>query len=167
MELHELCNQCGTDFEPVLETPDGLDGARCPNCGAVIRARHAALGPAELERLRAQLEAERARLTGVLEQDAADAWALGEDTATEGVFSSHPADIATAVQQQAEIEVEGSHLQRELLLVQSALNRLKAGTYGLCRDCHRPIPVERLTVLPAAERDVACQERHERSLPAR
>lgn len=161
MEVHELCNQCGTDFEPVLEPTEGLDGARCPNCGTIVRARQAALGPAELERLRGQLEIERARLAGILEQDEADTLALGQEEVTEGVFSSHPADIATAVQQQEEIVVEGSHLQRELLLVQAALNRLKAGTYGLCRDCHRPIPVGRLNVLPAAERDVACEERHE------
>ena len=40
--------------------------------------------------------------------------------------------------------------------VQRALERLAAGTYGVCVTCGRRIPVERLRARPAADRCVTC-----------
>jgi len=42
--------------------------------------------------------------------------------------------------------------------IESALERLKAGTYGVCVDCGEPIAVARLRALPFAERCRDCQE---------
>jgi len=46
---------------------------------------------------------------------------------------------------------------RELEQVNSALEDLEAGRYGVCRDCGDPIGEARLRVLPFATRCVACQ----------
>lgn len=46
----------------------------------------------------------------------------------------------------------------ELSEVDRALDRIKAGTYGLCLACHRPIENERLDAAPQAEYCRACQE---------
>lgn len=41
--------------------------------------------------------------------------------------------------------------------VQAALWRLDEGTYGACVECHDPIPVERLEILPQTALCLACQ----------
>jgi DnaK suppressor protein len=48
-----------------------------------------------------------------------------------------------------------------LRAVNLALERIRAGTYGICVDCGEEIPVARLQVEPEAERCVACQQRWE------
>lgn len=47
----------------------------------------------------------------------------------------------------------------ELQQVDDALARMDAGTYGLCANCGRPIPPERLEVRPFAVHCVACAEK--------
>ncbi len=51
----------------------------------------------------------------------------------------------------------------ELRMIDSALQRIDAGTYGMCVDCSRPIPIARLKAEPTAERDVQCQELYEKT----
>jgi len=40
------------------------------------------------------------------------------------------------------------------------------GTYGQCVDCSEEIPFARMRAQPAAERCLACQERHEKTYKA-
>ncbi|MEY2753720.1 MAG: hypothetical protein RJB65_78 [Actinomycetota bacterium] len=47
-------------------------------------------------------------------------------------------------------------LMQQLTLVDAALERIAEGTYGQCTVCHRPIPGERLEVLPWAATCVPC-----------
>lgn len=49
--------------------------------------------------------------------------------------------------------------------VADALERVAAGTYGLCEDCGKRIPAARLEANPAAVRCVECQKRVDRSKP--
>lgn len=51
----------------------------------------------------------------------------------------------------------------ELRMIDSALQRMSAGTYGKCIDCGRDIPLKRLQAEPTAERDVECQELYEKT----
>ena len=43
--------------------------------------------------------------------------------------------------------------------IDDAIERLDAGTYGICASCKNPIPVERLEARPFAELCVKCAER--------
>jgi DnaK suppressor protein len=43
-----------------------------------------------------------------------------------------------------------------LALIQAALERMRAGTYGLCTRCRGPIAVERLFIFPESETCRAC-----------
>jgi DnaK suppressor protein len=43
--------------------------------------------------------------------------------------------------------------------ITGALRRIAEGTYGRCRGCETPIPVERLEVVPRAQFCVPCQEK--------
>lgn len=52
--------------------------------------------------------------------------------------------------------------RRDLYLVEAALGRMGAGTYGRCVDCGRPIPLDRLVARPQAARDVECERTVER-----
>lgn len=49
----------------------------------------------------------------------------------------------------------------ELDLVDAALRRIEAGTYGQCIDCGCDIPAARLHAAPEAPRCIACQEKAE------
>jgi len=53
------------------------------------------------------------------------------------------------------------HLVQELYAVESALGRLRNGTYGVCIDCGSEIQLDRLKVVPTAIRCVHCQRRQE------
>ena len=46
--------------------------------------------------------------------------------------------------------------------IQRAVERIDAGTYGLCESCGKPIPKARLRAFPMATLDVACKQREER-----
>ena len=50
----------------------------------------------------------------------------------------------------------------ELQAIETARTSIKAGSYGSCVLCHRPVGFKRLIALPTAERCLSCQERHER-----
>lgn len=51
----------------------------------------------------------------------------------------------------------------ELRMIDSALQRISAGTYGSCVDCSQEIPVKRLEAEPTAARCVQCQELYEKT----
>jgi RNA polymerase-binding protein DksA len=52
-------------------------------------------------------------------------------------------------------------LAQELYAVESAIGRLRNGTYGICIDCGTEISPERLNVVPTALRCIDCQSRRE------
>ena len=45
--------------------------------------------------------------------------------------------------------------------IETALERLDAGLFGTCADCHRRISDARLGALPFADLCLACQEKHD------
>jgi DnaK suppressor protein len=45
---------------------------------------------------------------------------------------------------------------KELALVEEALARIEAGTYGFCQTCTHPIPYDRLAVLPETRNCTRC-----------
>lgn len=49
----------------------------------------------------------------------------------------------------------------EIRLIDSALERIACGEYGICMDCGNPLPEKRLETFPYAARCVACQEKFE------
>ncbi|MFE1882768.1 TraR/DksA family transcriptional regulator [Streptomyces diastatochromogenes] len=48
-------------------------------------------------------------------------------------------------------------IQRVLTEVEAAFARVQDGSYGVCRSCSKPIPVERLEILPYTRFCVPCQ----------
>jgi RNA polymerase-binding protein DksA len=58
--------------------------------------------------------------------------------------------------------VELQRDQEELRGIEQARERIADGTYGVCVDCGRDIPYERLKAQPSAKRCIACQEAYEK-----
>ncbi len=48
--------------------------------------------------------------------------------------------------------------------IQAALDRVAAGSFGLCLTCEEPINERRLNALPWAEQCIVCQQREENEL---
>ncbi len=46
------------------------------------------------------------------------------------------------------------HLELRLKEVNDALKRMEDGTYGICKICKNPIPIDRLKANPAADADI-------------
>lgn len=79
-----------------------------------------------------------------------------------------PADSEEAAPVKEEIELreaEEEHESQELVLVTEALERMRSGTYGVCRSCAQLIPDERLLAVPWTRYCVGCQERSEKKPP--
>ncbi len=68
---------------------------------------------------------------------------------------------AETFEREKELALESS-LQGTLRMVEEALRRLEAGTYGTCERCGGPIDVERLRALPFANLCIRCKAEQER-----
>ena len=61
------------------------------------------------------------------------------------------------------VEMKALNRSRKLISkINSALQRLKNGTYGYCEETGEPIGLKRLIVRPVATLSIEAQERHER-----
>jgi RNA polymerase-binding protein DksA len=110
-------------------------------------------GLAELLRERqAELQAKLARLD-------AEAQEVDEDSRPR--YSNHPADEAVELLDRAGRDAVARVLMDDMAQVDRALDRLANGTYGLCEDCHQPIPPKRLEARPTATLCVNCQSKRE------
>ena len=72
-----------------------------------------------------------------------------------------------APQREADRELDMALSDREIVElgeVSRALQRLRAEEYGQCGDCGAEIPFARLKVEPQAQRCVACETQHERTV---
>lgn len=69
-----------------------------------------------------------------------------------------PGDQAlSAIFESLKSSLQNNELE-EYRMILKALEKIKMGEYGLCIDCHQPIPDKRLKSYPNAARCVVCQE---------
>ena len=96
---------------------------------------------------RTALEAERARLR---EEIASTIEAPGQMT-----YGSQAAAATQVFEQQRDLALR-DRAMAQLALVEAALARLDAGTFGTCVRCGKPIAKARLEALPWAEHCIDC-----------
>ncbi|MCL5292675.1 MAG: TraR/DksA C4-type zinc finger protein [Actinobacteria bacterium] len=105
----------------------------------------------DLQNFMNKLLKEKRRLEGELKAFALD---LAENQAAwsgEHSYENHLADLGTDTAMR-ETDVSFEYNVRDLLnRVNDALARIDDGTYGLCKVCGKPIPVERLRAIPWAD----------------
>ena len=98
--------------------------------------------------IRPTLEAERARLVAE----------LGEAIQAPGqmTYGSQAAAASQVFEQQRDLALR-DRATAQLELVDAALERLDAGTFGTCERCGQPIAIGRLEALPWAAHCIGCQ----------
>ncbi len=100
------------------------------------------------DEIRAALLAERERLAGERAETI-----VAPDPMT---YGSQAAAASQVFAQQRDLALR-DRTDHQLELVDEALSRLDAGTFGACVRCGRPIAVDRLEALPWAPRCIDCQ----------
>ena len=78
--------------------------------------------------------------------------------------NSASADIIDQASSYTDKNVEMRAINRQIKLISkidSALKKIKDGTYGFCEDTGDPIGIKRLIARPVATLSIAAQEKHE------
>ncbi len=121
--------------------------------------------PAEISAIKGQLIAERARLMnelGYMESRLLRNTPRDASGDLSG-YAYHLADAGTDSDEREKAAQLTSAEGRLLAEIDAALERVDAGTYGLCASCGGDIGYKRLAAMPSATRCIACKEKEERS----
>ena len=115
---------------------------------------------------RPDLAAARRRLKEVLDELDRSVGVLGRADERSEIITDYPQDTADAGTNLAESDrsdalLEAAQERRDGVL--DALRRLDEGTYGICVDCGKPVPENRLRARPEAARCLACQARWDKA----
>ncbi len=112
------------------------------------------LAPYDLNHLVTQLEEKRRALSDRVRRINAH---LGSQATPEAL-----AEDPGVIHQADEVLEHLSHEEtRDLARIDAALERVRAGTYGLCASCEEVISAPRLLAVPWALRCQDCQREHE------
>ncbi|GAA1920013.1 hypothetical protein GCM10009716_30840 [Streptomyces sodiiphilus] len=103
----------------------------------------------EADNLRAEIAASEEALSGLMRDSGDGAGDDQADTGTKNVTREHELALA-------------SNAREMLYQTERALQRLEAGSYGLCEHCGEPIGKARMQAFPRAGLCVDCKQRQER-----
>lgn len=67
-------------------------------------------------------------------------------------YDNHPGDMGTEMFEREKDIALNEHAETELEDINTALHAIADGTYGICTECGRDIPFERLEAVPTADR---------------
>ena len=117
------------------------------------------MSPEQATPYRQQLMAMRTTMLGQMSDQRGGV--LGRAEAAADHFNRRE-DSSAQVATERELEFAfGERETGELALIDAALARIDAGTYGECIDCAVPVPAPRLKASPEASRCIPCQEKFE------
>ncbi|MEV7318512.1 TraR/DksA family transcriptional regulator [Streptomyces sp. NPDC093970] len=103
----------------------------------------------EALRLRAELDASDSALAGLMRDSGDGAGDDEADTGTKNITREHELSLAANAREMLE-------------QTERALEKLDAGTYGLCENCGNPIGKARMQAFPRATLCVECKQKQER-----
>jgi RNA polymerase-binding protein DksA len=112
----------------------------------------------QIESFRTRLQEERRRILHNIEALHEELGTSLSDGTEENGLESHLGDVATVTflrERDLSIEEHEEHILNE---IDAALKRVADGTYGVCIESGKDIPVERLEALPWASRLVELEE---------
>ena len=111
-----------------------------------------------LEQFKKQLVAEKVELEGELAGvgQRSPGTPGGWEATTGGmeVDSADENEVADKLEELEENTGIVSSLDKQLIEVNAALDRIEKGTYGICEACGKPIEVERLEANPSARNSI-------------
>ncbi|GAB2836389.1 TraR/DksA family transcriptional regulator [Streptomyces daliensis] len=103
----------------------------------------------EAERLKSEIAASEEALNGLMRDSGDGAGDDDADTGTKNITREHEMSLA-------------ANAREMLYQTERALERLDAGTYGLCENCGNPIGKARMQAFPRATLCVECKQKQER-----
>jgi RNA polymerase-binding protein DksA len=110
----------------------------------------------DISRMKEALQTERTRVVAAIENLKNENPGTVEDETGDETYDQHPADVATAMHDR-ELDYGITENEQQLLEeMDAALQRIEDGTYGICTNCGKPIPPERLEALPWAQLCIDC-----------
>lgn len=77
------------------------------------------------------------------------------------MYDNHPADIGSEVFERSKDIALRDQTQKELSMIEDALQSIEKGTYGTCDNCGAEIPLERLEAMPMTTMCKKCKEADE------
>jgi DnaK suppressor protein len=107
----------------------------------------------------AALMSERARVLdrlAALERDFASSVEAADHANTD---DEHDPEGATLAFERQHLAAHIGHARDQLREINAALSRLDSGSYGICEQCGKQIPAERLAARPATTTCVECAGR--------
>jgi DnaK suppressor protein len=115
-----------------------------------------ALSRAEREAFRDLLAAEREQTTARVASLLRDWEGIVESSALVATDDEHDPEGSSTAFERAHVQALLDQARSHLADLDAAEERLRAGDYGVCQGCGRPISPERLKVRPAARFCVPC-----------
>lgn len=104
----------------------------------------------------ARLAAERAATAQRLATMTGELEAVAEAAAGSNLDDEHDPEGATVAFEREQLAALRAHAHHQLLELDAALERVRAGTYGRCESCGQPVGDARLDALPATRLCVTC-----------
>jgi YteA family regulatory protein len=86
---------------------------------------------------------------------------MSDETGEDAVYDNHLADTATDTFDRELDYTLGENSEHVLAEIEAALERIDDGTYGICTNCGKEIPPERLEARPWATLCIDCQRQRE------
>ncbi|MGO1256589.1 MAG: TraR/DksA family transcriptional regulator [Microbacterium gubbeenense] len=102
------------------------------------------------------LEEHRERVLHAKRRGDADLSDLASARSAATADDEHDPEGATLSEEWARLAGLDAEAEAELLAIDRSLGRIDDGTYGVCADCGKRIPVARLRVRPTATKCVDC-----------
>jgi DnaK suppressor protein len=116
-----------------------------------------------LKELAERLAAELAETEESIARIDRDVAALTQDVADEGgIPATHPADEGSDLSDIERAQTFRVDLEARAEQIRAAQARMADGTYGICSNCGKKIPVARLEALPHATLCIDCQAASEK-----
>ncbi len=84
---------------------------------------------------------------------------LQNNTMLDSTYAYHMADVGTDAQEREKAFLWLSRENKYLSYMNTALDRIKNGEYGMCIECGKMIPKERLEEVPHTQHCVKCKTR--------
>lgn len=120
------------------------------------------LSKSELNEFKALLLARKAVLQGDVKTLEDEACKKGSDAAGDlSTLPMHLADLGTDSHEQDISLGLMENESDEIKEIQEAFERIKDGSYGLCENCRKKVPKERLRAIPYARLCVTCKTKEE------
>ncbi len=123
----------------------------------------APMTPEERTTIEGTLAIERARTAANEAGLVAEVESIVEASAQANLDDEHDPEGATVGYERARVASLLAEARTRLSQLDRAAARLRAGMYGACERCRRPIAFERLAAYPAAVMCVACEADRARS----